>query len=120
MVRKSLPTSLFAFALAALLAGCAANGPRSSGGADFGATGSDSSANSPLSQSGAADCDAQPVQGLLGQVYSDNVGETIRQNSGSKSIRLLKYNEMMTMEYIPSRINIIVDAKGAIYALRCG
>jgi hypothetical protein len=60
------------------------------------------------------------VQNLLGQAYSDSVGETARQRSGSRAIRLLKPGQVMTMEYDPSRINIILDDKGAIQALRCG
>lgn len=118
------PTTLLApIALAALLGGCAAPGKGNP------ATGPAGSPNAPAqgtsyspmpSDAPASDCDSDGVQNMLGQPYSDSVGETVRQRSGSRVIRLLRPGQVMTMEYDPSRINIILDAKGAIQALRCG
>ncbi|HEY0295838.1 MAG TPA: I78 family peptidase inhibitor [Bordetella sp.] len=126
MVSRLL-NALMPLALTALLAGCAA--PGSNGSSAAGATGGTGSYSS-ASYSGSAsasgpdapskDCDAQPVQNMLGQAYGDSVGESVRQRSGSNAVRLLKPGQVMTMEYNPARINIILDAKGAIEALRCG
>ena len=118
-----LTTLLAPLALAALLGGCAA--PAADGsttGASRTSNTSDSgTAYTPMpSGSASADCNTDSVQNLLGQTYSGSVGEAARQRSGSRVIRLLKPGEVMTMEYDPSRINIILDDKGAIQALRCG
>lgn len=120
-----LPIALMPFALAALMAGCANPGMGgASSASDSQAStgpGADSSAYTPLqSDSSLNDCDAQPVQNMLGQAYSDSVGDTLRQRAGARAIRVLKPGQVMTMEYNPTRINIILDAKGAIEALRCG
>jgi hypothetical protein len=120
-----LPIALMPFALAALMAGCANPGMGGAGYAGGSQAGTDSSVDSsaytPL-QSGASpsDCDTQPVQNMLGQAYSDSVGDTLRQRANARAIRVLKPGQVMTMEYNPTRINIILDAKGAIEALRCG
>lgn len=120
-----LPIALMSFALAALMAGCAnpgAGGASSTGYSQADASaGTDSSAYTPMqADSSVLDCDAQPVQNMLGQAYSDSVGDTLRQRASARAIRVLKPGQVMTMEYNPMRINIILDAKGSIEALRCG
>ena len=122
MVSRLTPL-LTPLALAVLLGGCAAPGTSGS------AAGASSMSNTPDSGTSYApmpsgstvpDCNTDAVQNLLGQAYSDGVGETARRRSGSRVIRLLKPGQVMTMEYDPTRINIILDDKGAIQALRCG
>ncbi|WP_459618241.1 I78 family peptidase inhibitor [Bordetella sp. 2513F-2] len=66
------------------------------------------------------DCDAQSIQNMVGQSYSERTAEDARQRSGSASLRVLRPGEVMTMEYDPRRLNVILDAGGAIEALRCG
>ena len=68
----------------------------------------------------AGSCDASQVQGLVGQPYSDAVGEQARQDAGAEKVRTLKPNQPITMEYLGERLNIEVDAAGTITALRCG
>lgn len=119
-----LTTLLAPLALAGLLGGCAAP---DAGGSATGVSNTSATSNTagtdyaPMPAGPASsDCDADAVQNMLGQVYRDSVGETARQRSGSRRIRLLRPGQVMTMEYDPSRINIILDDKGAIQALRCG
>jgi hypothetical protein len=124
MVSRLTPL-LAPLALAALLGGCAAP---EAGGSAAGASNTPGTSHTPdagtaytpMPSGPTADCNTDSVQNLLGQAYSDSVGETARQRSGSRAIRLLKPGQVMTMEYDPSRINIILDDKGAIQALRCG
>lgn len=66
------------------------------------------------------DCDAQPVQKLIGTKLTPSVEDQIRQASTSSKTRVLKPGEVMTMEYDPKRINLILDQQGALTALRCG
>jgi len=118
-----LTTLLAPLVLAGLLGGCAAP---EAGGSAAGASSTSNTSNTGTSYapmpSGSAspDCNTDSVQNMLGQAYSDGVGETARQRSGSRVLRLLKPGQVMTMEYDPSRLNIILDDKGAIQALRCG
>jgi hypothetical protein len=74
---------------------------------------------SPSFSSG-QDCDAQPVQNLIGTKLTSSVEAQIRQASTSSKTRVLKPGEVMTMEYDPKRINLILDQQGALTALRCG
>ncbi|OZI23903.1 hypothetical protein CAL26_10855 [Bordetella genomosp. 9] len=74
---------------------------------------------SPSFSSG-QDCDAQPVQNLIGTKLTSSVEAQIRQASKAGKTRVLKPGEVMTMEYDPKRINLILDQQGALTALRCG
>jgi hypothetical protein len=116
-----LITALTPLALTALLAGCV---PPGAGGpsADIAAPASNgpSSSYAPAPDAQQGDCNADPVQNMIGQSYSDSVGVSLQQRSGSQALRLLKPGEVMTMEYNPTRINVILDDHGAIEALRCG
>lgn len=68
----------------------------------------------------AGNCDASQVQGLVGQPYTDALGEQARQDAGASQLRLLKPEQMTTMEYIGERLNIEVDANDQITGVRCG
>ncbi|HTK01156.1 MAG TPA: I78 family peptidase inhibitor [Bordetella sp.] len=70
--------------------------------------------------SGGKGCDAQPVQNMIGTKLSSSVENQIKQASSSSKTRVLKPGEVMTMEYDPQRINLILDQQGALTALRCG
>ncbi len=98
---------LLTFILAAGLAGCAANKSASP---------SSSVSASPSGKS----CNAQPAQNLVGQAFSASVGADVRGRTGSDSVRVLKPGQVMTLEYNPARVNVIVDGQGKISAIRCG
>ncbi|MYZ45850.1 I78 family peptidase inhibitor [Schauerella aestuarii] len=68
----------------------------------------------------AGECNSGPVQKAIGTAMSQSVLDQLRSQSGSGSARVLKPGEMITMEYNPSRLNVLVDAQGAITAVRCG
>jgi len=65
-------------------------------------------------------CDATQVQSLVGQAYTDKIGSQAQQAASAKQLRVLKPNDMTTMEFVGERLNIEVDEKGAISGLRCG
>ncbi|MBO9356080.1 hypothetical protein GG851_18995 [Bordetella petrii] len=74
----------------------------------------------PSSDAPSTDCDAQRVQDLVGKKYSESVADDARSRSQSSQLRVLRPGQVMTMEYNPTRLNIILDAGDAISALRCG
>jgi hypothetical protein len=92
----------------------------SGGGYGAGATGgSYGGTYSPMFSDGKS-CDAQPVQKMIGTKLTGSVEDQIKQASSSSKTRVLKPGEVMTMEYDPHRINLILDGQGALTALRCG
>ncbi|ARP94436.1 I78 family peptidase inhibitor [Bordetella genomosp. 13] len=119
MIRKLIPVVLLA-----TLAACS-SGTQRTGDTPTPSSQSAPSASASGSQMGAPSssrqvCDSQRVQNMLGQTYSEAVAQSARNGSGSKSVRVLKPGQVMTMEYDEARLNIILNGSGAIEALRCG
>lgn len=109
MIRKLIPVFLVAG-----LSACASSGPQR-------ATPDAPAADSSAMPSGAAqECDAQLVQDLIGKKYSESVGDDARSRSHSSQLRVMRPGQVMTMEYNPMRLNIILDGGDLITALRCG
>ena len=67
-----------------------------------------------------ADCNADAVQGLVGQEGTDAVLEQAKTDSGAKTVRALKPGEPATMDFRPDRLDIALDEQGIIQSLRCG
>ncbi len=65
-------------------------------------------------------CDAAPAQGLIGKRGSDALAETARRSAGAGIVRTLRPGAMVTMEYRVDRLNVVVDEKGMVTAIRCG
>ncbi len=65
-------------------------------------------------------CDATQVQSLVGQPYTDEIGKQAQQDAAAASLRVLKPDDVTTMEFIGERLNIEVDAKGVVSGARCG
>jgi hypothetical protein len=60
------------------------------------------------------------VQDLIGKKYSESVASDARARSQSSQLRVMRPGQVMTMEYNPARLNIILDGGDVITALRCG
>ncbi|QHQ29855.1 putative secreted protein [Xanthomonas albilineans] len=65
-------------------------------------------------------CDASQAQGLVGQAAEPALLDQARSDTGAKSMRVLKPNQPVTMEFNGERLNIEVDAKNQITGVRCG
>ena len=65
-------------------------------------------------------CDATQVQSLVGQAYTDKIGSQAQQDASAKQLRVLKPNDMTTMEFVGERLNVEVDEKDVVSGLRCG
>ncbi|MEI2418505.1 I78 family peptidase inhibitor [Orrella sp. JC864] len=100
------------------LAGCAgSSGPQSSETAG-GAAGA--SASPSWGQAPGGECNADNLQGSLGQPLSDSLAAQLLQQSGSATARTLRPGQVVTMEYNPQRLNVLVDDNNVITAIRCG
>ncbi len=65
-------------------------------------------------------CDATQVQSLIGQAYTDDIGAQAQQDAGARDLRVLKPDDVTTMEFVGERLNIELDEKSVITGLRCG
>jgi len=65
-------------------------------------------------------CDATQVQSLVGQTFSDAIGGQAQQDAAATSLRVLKPDDMATMDFVGERLNIELDEKGVISGVRCG
>ena len=57
---------------------------------------------------------------VLGQEATADVVEQARSLAGADRVRTLAPDQMVTMEYHPSRLNLIVDGSNVIVEVRCG
>jgi len=67
-----------------------------------------------------AQCNAAPVQALVGQPLSDALIEQMLKRSGAAFPRVLGVNAAATLDLNPVRLNIIIDENNIIQALHCG
>ncbi|MCY1245192.1 Peptidase inhibitor I78 family protein [compost metagenome] len=65
-------------------------------------------------------CDANQVQSLVGQAYTEALGKQAQEDAAAKQIRVLHPNDVTTMEFVGDRLNIEVDAKDVVSGVRCG
>ncbi len=124
------PNLLLPLALLAALSACSAgNAPEDDGAEQEQALtaaqqAADSAATPPpngtVDAAPPLECDATPVQGLVGQTLEEATAEQARVDTGAKSVRVLEPGQMVTMEFDGERLNIEVDAARKIIALRCG
>jgi len=65
-------------------------------------------------------CDASQLQGLVGQPLTDALSAQAQQDAHATEVRVLKPGEMVTMEFNGERLNLEVDEKQHVTAVRCG
>lgn len=116
---------LFTMAAVVGLAGCSGGMMGSgSGGGKSASPSTGSSASTGMSSSGSSgaggQCNADGVQSAVGKSLTQALLDQLRTQSGSGTARALKPGEMITMEYMPTRLNVLVDAKNTVTAVRCG
>lgn len=126
MIRKLIPVLLVA-----TLSACANTGaPRSSSSASSSsassptasdsASGASYASSSTPSASARKTCDASALQSQIGQKATESVMEDLRSRSGATKARILRPGQLVTMEYNDTRLNLIVDDKDVMTAIRCG
>ncbi|AZG11110.1 peptidase inhibitor I78 [Pigmentiphaga sp. H8] len=98
--------SAFAIATLAFAAGCAAPAPASD--------------SQPAAQAPQGQCQADAAQSLVGQQLSSVLIEEARKASGAGSARVLRPGQAITMEFNPFRVNVEVNRREAVTAIRCG
>ena len=67
-----------------------------------------------------AQCHADAAQSLLGQPATPDTVERARRRGGAQVARVLKPDQMVTMEFREGRLNVYVDAANVITRIACG
>ena len=65
-------------------------------------------------------CDAAGAQFAVGQAWNAPLAESARQRAGADSVRALRPNQMVTMEFNDRRLNLDLDAADRVTRVRCG
>ncbi len=68
----------------------------------------------------AKECDATPVQRLVGEIYTPELGEMARVEAGARVERALRPGQIVTMEFLSDRLTFTLDESGRISAANCG
>jgi Peptidase inhibitor I78 family len=69
---------------------------------------------------GADGCNAEPVQNLVGELYTPELGEQARLTAGARVERALHPGQIVTMEFRADRLSFTLDEKGRISRVSCG
>lgn len=107
MYSKPIALAIFAFAMT----GCSSTATQAPATADT------APATSPTR---GGECNASAVQNIIGNAYSERAVQNALQRSGAGSLRVLQPGQVMTMEYNPSRLTIVIDDAQTIASARCG
>ena len=101
------------------LAGCSTFSSSSSSSSDAGtATASGGSGMASAGRGG--ECDSAAAQGAVGKNLTQSLLDQTRSSAGAATARVLKPRELITMEYEPTRVNVLVDETNVVTAVRCG
>ncbi len=74
----------------------------------------------PVHGSGGRVCNSAAVQHLQGRERSSEVGSEALRLSGAGGLRWIRPGDAVTMDYREDRLNVELDARGRVAALRCG
>lgn len=67
-----------------------------------------------------AGCTSDSTDWAIGQQASAEVVQRIQRETGSQHVRVIKPGQMVTMDYNPNRVNIDVNDRNEVIAVRCG
>ena len=65
-------------------------------------------------------CDAARAQHLIGRPADSNLGFEAQRLTGAAAVRWLRPGDIVTMDFRSDRLNIELDERHRVKALRCG
>lgn len=65
-------------------------------------------------------CDAGAVKWMIGELPDAALVERARRDAGAASARVIAEGMMVTQDYRDDRLNLDLDARGRVRAVRCG
>ncbi|OPB00964.1 hypothetical protein BFW87_00750 [Pseudomonas fluorescens] len=73
-----------------------------------------------VTEAGSGRCESKAAEFAVGQTASPQLLEQARTRSGAQNARILKPNDMVTLEYRSDRLNLNTDDKLVITRVNCG
>jgi hypothetical protein len=77
-------------------------------------------APAPAEPAVAGRCNAQPAQLVIGRMADAALETEARNRSGARTVRVLKPDQIVTMEFNAERLNLHVDLTGKVTRVNCG
>jgi len=78
----------------------------------------------PSGQPGAVDpmgtCRNEPLAQFTGQPASQELGARMLAESGARTIRWVPKGSVITMEFSPHRVTVLLDGANRVESVRCG
>lgn len=115
---------LFAAVLALALAGCADQTPDNDmmppTADETPIAGDNNNSDNDTNDALTGGCDAQAANAAIGQVATAEVIEQARQDAGAQLVRTIAPDQVITMEYHNSRLNLNVDDENVVTSVTCG
>ena len=65
-------------------------------------------------------CNAEAASWAMGHAVSDELVERIRVETGSRSVRVIRPGQPVTMDFRGDRVNIKLNERDAIVGISCG
>lgn len=65
-------------------------------------------------------CHADGLQSFVGQAATPQLLESARQRAGARVVRVLRPDQMVTMEFREDRLSVHVDAANVVTRIVCG
>lgn len=74
----------------------------------------------PKASEGTGMCSNTGLEAFVGQARSEELGARLLAQSGARAIRWVEDGTMVTMEFSPERLTVMLDAQNRILSARCG
>ena len=71
-------------------------------------------------QTSAPACREAPASFALGETYTERLGRQARRAAGARVVRKIEPGRAYTMDFRADRLNLDVDRRGIVQAVRCG
>lgn len=78
------------------------------------------SAPAPGATPAGAPCTAEAASWAIGRSASQELVNQVLRDTGSRTARVIEPGEVVTMDYNPARVSILVNERGAIDGIKCG
>ncbi len=79
-----------------------------------------SSCATPATPPSATACNAEAVQAFVGRAATGDTVDAARLAAGAELVRVIKPGQMVTLDYRSERLNLYLDAAGAVERVSCG
>jgi len=70
--------------------------------------------------SGIVECDAVSVRRLVGELWRDSNGSEAMREAKSKTLRVTRPGQAVTMDFRADRLNVHLDEAGVVQRVSCG